>query len=86
MGFAWAGAAPIVKRAPPGAPVEVDGASWMGAAKGEEGAACPNPVLDAPNPVAGSPEVEPSGEAGWEPNPNPVLTAGKGALKENGEG
>ena len=44
-------------------PEEVEGASWAGALKGDEGAGELN-LLDAPNPVEGNPLLEPAGEAG----------------------
>ena len=79
------GAAPMVKSGP-GAPVDVEGVRGAGALKGDEGA-CPNAGDGAPNPVvaAGSPTVEPAGEAGCEPKANGEVAAGKGAWNENGD-
>lgn len=67
-------------------PDEFDRAS--GGANGEEGWAWPNPEDCAPKPVEGNPLGAAAGEAGWEPNENPLfVTAGnEGLLKPNGEG
>ena len=76
-----AGAAPIVNSAPPpGAPVEVDGASWVGALKGEEGDDTPKVVADPKPPKGGRVLFVVAGDAGCEPNENGVDdTVGKGA-------
>jgi hypothetical protein len=88
-GGAGVGAAPIVNSVPPpGAPVEVDGASWPGALKGEEGDEAPKAApLEDPKPlVVGRALLPAAGDAGWEPNEKGAAgTAGNGAPKEKGD-